>query len=95
MDLGIISVEGGLELLLKAKQLQIFSESDIYSDGTDWNLDELSLGDIGIALPVTVFDDGKHDYPLISKRFVWQCSPYWGHWPNSAVTLTMGLYLVP
>ncbi len=49
------------ELLIGTKIPQIFAESAVYGDGTDWNRNELSiLGDINIAVPVTVFDNGKH-----------------------------------
>jgi hypothetical protein len=52
--------------LLKTKHPQIFAESAVGGDGSDWTLIELSiLGDISIAVPVTVFDDGQHTAPQI------------------------------
>lgn len=50
-----------LEALMNTKQPQIYAESEVQGDGSDWNQTELSLlGDINIAVPVTVFDDGIH-----------------------------------
>lgn len=55
-----------LELLIRTKHPQIFAESAVYGDGTDWNQEELSLlGDVSIATPVTVYDNGKHDSPQV------------------------------
>ncbi|MGA1601730.1 MAG: hypothetical protein ACO4CG_05525 [Prochlorothrix sp.] len=54
------------EQLIGTKIPKIFAESAVYGDGTDWNPIELSiLGDINIAVPVTVFDDGKHHAPSV------------------------------
>jgi hypothetical protein len=61
-----ISAEEFVELLVNTKYPQIFAESAIHGDGTDWNQSELSiLGDISIAVPVTVYDNGKHYQPKI------------------------------
>ncbi len=50
--------------LLDTKRPQIFAEMAVSGDGSDWNLTELGLlGDISIAVPVTVFDDGNHRSP--------------------------------
>jgi hypothetical protein len=50
--------------LLDTKSPQIFAESEVAGDGSDWTLTELRmLGDISIAVPVTVFDDGNHRAP--------------------------------
>jgi ADP-ribosylglycohydrolase len=52
--------------LLATKRPCIFAESEVKGDGTDWTREELGLlGDLGIALPVTVFDDGSHHSPLV------------------------------
>jgi hypothetical protein len=60
------SIDEFIELLIKTKQPQIFAESAIFGDGRDWNQSELSiLGDISIAVPVTVYDNGKHYQPKI------------------------------
>ena len=59
-------IENFTRLLLQTKQPQIFAESDVAGDGSDWNLTELSiLGDISAALPVCVFDNGAHANPVV------------------------------
>ncbi len=58
-----------LETLLNTKRPQIFAESAVIGDGQDWNPEELSiLGDIGIAVPVTVYDNGRHADPDVHER---------------------------
>lgn len=56
-----------LDLLGEAvdtKSPLIFAETAVSGDGSDWNPTELGLlGDISIAVPVTVFDDGDHGSP--------------------------------
>jgi hypothetical protein len=55
-----------LTALLRTKQPLIFAESAVAGDGSDWNLTELGLlGDISVAMDVTVFDDGRHSNPEI------------------------------
>ena len=55
-----------IDALLATKPPQIFAESAVYGDGRDWNATELSLlGDINVAVDVTVFDDGRHSHPDI------------------------------
>ena len=52
--------------LLRTKLPQIFAESAVAGDGSDWNLTELGLlGDISVAMDVTVFDDGRHTGPEV------------------------------
>ncbi len=52
--------------LLDTKQPCIFAESGVKGDGSDWTALELGLlGDIGVSVPVTVFDDGRHTGPKI------------------------------
>lgn len=52
--------------LLRTKLPQIFAESAVAGDGSDWNLTELGLlGDISVAMDVTVFDDGRHTAPEV------------------------------
>jgi hypothetical protein len=54
-----------LDALLNTKPPQIFAESAVAGDGSDWNLTELGiLGDISIAVPVTIFDNGHHTAPV-------------------------------
>ncbi len=61
-----ITVVELIELLIQTKHHKIFAESAVYGDGTDWNQDELAiLGDIGIATPVTVYDNGRHRGPEV------------------------------
>jgi hypothetical protein len=51
-DISQLGVKEFIELVIGTKQPQIFAESAVYGDGTDWNQTELSiLGDIGIAVP--------------------------------------------
>ncbi|MFK7805364.1 MAG: hypothetical protein AB8G95_27280 [Anaerolineae bacterium] len=55
-----------LQLLLNTKRPQIFAESAIAGDGSDWNQMELSiLGDVSIATPVMIFDNGRHQNPEV------------------------------
>lgn len=50
--------------LLRTKLPQIFAESEVAGDGSDWNLTELGLlGDISVAMEVVAFDDGRHTAP--------------------------------
>lgn len=57
----------GLDLLGKlfdTKKPQFFAEMAVVGDGSDWNLTELGLlGDVSVAVPVTIFDDGNHTAP--------------------------------
>lgn len=63
-DLATLSVEAFLEQLVRTKKPQIFAESAVMGDGSDWNLTELGLlGDLSIAAPVTFFDNGRHHHP--------------------------------
>ena len=51
--------------LFDTKIPQIFAESEVVGDGSDWNLTELRLlGDISVAVPVTIYDNGKHHHPI-------------------------------
>jgi len=58
--------------LLQTKHPQIFAESAVRGDGSDWNLKELSLlGDVSFAVPVRIFDNGAHVNPIVhSEPFV-------------------------
>ena len=54
-----------LDALINTKVPRIFAESAVAGDGSDWNLTELGiLGDISIAVPVTIFDNGNHTAPV-------------------------------
>jgi hypothetical protein len=54
-----------LQLLLDTKRPQIFAESAVAGDGSDWNATDLHLlGDISIAADVEIFDDGRHHAPM-------------------------------
>jgi len=58
-----------LEKLINTKRPQIFAESAVVGDGSDWNMTELALlGDIAIAVPVTVYDNGRHHHPDIHEQ---------------------------
>jgi hypothetical protein len=53
-----------LGALFDTKRPQIFAEMAVAGDGSDWNLIELGLlGDISVAMRVTIFDDGNHHAP--------------------------------
>lgn len=48
-----------IELLLATKQPQIFAESHMRGDGSDWTFRELDiLGDIGVAMQASIYDNG-------------------------------------
>ena len=65
---GLPDVAGLLEMLVNTKHPQIFAESSVRGDGADWNARELSiLGDLSMAVPVIVFDDGRHAKPHIHE----------------------------
>jgi len=65
-DLVSLSIEPFLDALINTKIPQIFAESAVAGDGSDWNLTELGiLGDISISVPVRVFDDGLHSQPTV------------------------------
>jgi len=67
-DLAAITPEAFLGELVETKKPCIFAESVVYGDGSDWNLTELGLlGDISVAVPVTIFDDGKHQNPSVHR----------------------------
>jgi hypothetical protein len=69
LDITQVSIEDFIELLLQTKQPCIFAETEIYGNGSDWNQAELSiLGDISIATPVTVYDNGRHVRPEVHIR---------------------------
>lgn len=66
---GALSEHEFLQRLVNTKRPQFFAESAVYGDGRDWNATELSLlGDLGVAAPVTVFDDGRHQSPDIHAQ---------------------------
>ena len=50
--------------LCDSKRPQIFAETEVVGDGSDWSPLELSLlGDLSVSVPVMVFDDGHHTAP--------------------------------
>jgi hypothetical protein len=58
LDIDRLTTEEFIELLMRTKRPQIFAEFEVYGNGIDWNQAELSiLGDISIAVPVTVYDN--------------------------------------
>jgi len=64
IDLLQLSTEAFLALLINTKHPQIYAESALSGDGSDWNQTELFiLGDVGISVPVTVYDNGRHMKP--------------------------------
>ncbi len=59
-----LSVEEFLESLVATKPPQIFAESAVCGDGSDWNQTELRiLGDVVVAVPGVAFDNGLHRKP--------------------------------
>lgn len=68
-QLGFLSTTAFLELLVNTKKPQIFAESAIKGDGSDWNLEELAiLGDLSVVMPVEIYDDGNHTQPMVHAR---------------------------
>ncbi len=68
-DISRLRTEEFIELLVRTKHPQIFAESVVYGDGSDWSKTELSLlGDISIAVPVTVYDNGRHSFPTVHEN---------------------------
>ena len=69
LDIHQITVVEFIELLMRTKRPQIFAEFDVYGNGSDWNQNELAiLGDISIATPVTVYDNGRHHNPDLQEH---------------------------
>ena len=63
-----ISIWQFLEALIQTKKPQIFAEMAVSGDGSDWNQAELSiLGNISIASPVQVYDNGLHRHPELHE----------------------------
>lgn len=63
-----------LRALFYTKHPQIFAESAVIGDGTDWTLTELGLlGGISIGMSVTIFDNGAHQNPIVHEN------PFEGH----------------
>lgn len=68
IELKTVSEQDLFSMLLETKTPQIYAESEVVGNGTDWNLTELGLlGDISIAAPVTIFDDGNHTLPTLHE----------------------------
>ncbi len=63
------ATETGLDFLrelVNTKKPQIFAESAVIGDGSDWTMSELAiLGDVSIATPATIFDNGRHQRPNV------------------------------
>jgi len=63
-----------LSALLNSKKPQIFAESAVMGDGSDWTLNELGiLGDISIGMTVSIYDNGAHQNPVVHH------TPFTGH----------------
>ncbi|TVQ17382.1 MAG: hypothetical protein EA382_18985 [Spirochaetaceae bacterium] len=64
-----IDSAGMLDALLATKRPRVFAESEVKGDGSDWTGEELRLlGDVSVAVRVTVYDDGRHAAPLVHDR---------------------------
>ena len=60
--------------LFDTKIPQIFAESEVVGDGSDWNLTELRLlGDISVAVPVTIYDNGNTIIPSSTSHLFREC----------------------
>lgn len=69
-----MTMEEFIERLMQTKKPQIFAESAVSGAGDDWNHQELSLlGDISMAMPVLVYDNGRHRTPEVHPE------PFAGH----------------
>lgn len=67
-DLSKWTTEDLLQALCATKRPRIFAESEVMGDGSDWNQEELSLlGDMGVAVPVVIYDNGRHSDPVVHK----------------------------
>jgi hypothetical protein len=65
IELATLAEDSLIDALLNTKPPQIFAESAVAGDGSDWNLTELGiLGDMSIAVAVTIFDNGHHTAPV-------------------------------
>jgi hypothetical protein len=65
-DIAAMPLDRFAERLFATKLPMIFAESAVHGDGRDWTMTELALlGDLAVAVPVTVFDDGRHHGPAI------------------------------
>jgi len=63
-----------LAALLRTKKPQIFAESAVLGNGSDWTERELGiLGDISIGMSVTIYDNGAHQNPTLHSI------PFEGH----------------
>lgn len=55
--------------LVQTKVPKIPAERGATGEGIDWTCQELSiLGDVSVAVPVTIFDDGSHVNPMLHSR---------------------------
>lgn len=74
IDLEALDSRTLLATLLNSKKPQIFAESAVMGDGSDWTLDELGiLGDISVGMTVTIYDNGAHQNPAVHE------TPFTGH----------------
>lgn len=68
-DLSCLSLSDFIYHLINTKRPRIFAESEVRGDGSDWILEELRLlGDISVAVPVTVYDNGRHQNPDVHQE---------------------------
>lgn len=74
LDATALDTFGVLKALLNTKKPQVFAESMIAADESDWTLEELGLlGDVNVAMEVTVYDNGAHQNPIVHTE------PFRGH----------------
>lgn len=75
-----------VEKLIRTKRTYICADLEVKGDGTDWNVDEISiLSDISLVVPVEeVYDDGAHaqyteDMQLVKFNHKMHPVPFSGH----------------
>lgn len=60
-DISDLTPSEFLEIMIQTKIPQIFAESQIRGDKSDWSQKELEiLGDVGMSVPVNIYDNGVH-----------------------------------
>jgi len=68
-DVTSLSDEAFLQHLLNTKSPCRDEQGEVHGDGRDWNSTELALlADLGLAVPVQFFDDGRLDLPQVHQQ---------------------------
>lgn len=57
------------EALTQTREPTRYAESEVKADDSDWTFEELALlGDAGFAVPVTIYDNGRHWEPQVHEQ---------------------------